>query len=82
MAELLRTARKSLGMSVAFLSRMDGTTQHLEVVESSVPLLFHDGITQPQQTTFCQHVLDGELPAVMPDMRTSPLAVTTSALLS
>jgi EAL domain-containing protein (putative c-di-GMP-specific phosphodiesterase class I) len=75
-AELLRTARKSLGMSVAFLSRMDGTTQHLEVVDSSVPLVFRDGITLEQESSFCQLVLDGRLPAVMPDMRTSPLAMS------
>jgi hypothetical protein len=31
-AELLRTAKESLRLSVAFLSRLDGTTQHLEVV--------------------------------------------------
>jgi EAL domain-containing protein (putative c-di-GMP-specific phosphodiesterase class I) len=75
-AELLRTARKSLGMSVAFLSRMDGTTQHLEVVESSIPLVFHDGITLKQESSFCQQVLAGRLPAVMPDMRRSPLAMS------
>jgi hypothetical protein len=51
---------------VAFFSRMDGTTQHLEVVESSIPLLARDGMAQPQDTSFCQAVPDGELPAVMP----------------
>lgn len=75
-AELLQTARRSLRLSVAFLSRMDGTTQHLEVVDSSIPLVFHDGITQKQETTFCQYVLDGRLPAVMPDMRKSELAMS------
>ncbi|WP_369135862.1 EAL domain-containing protein [Modestobacter sp. I12A-02662] len=75
-AGLLQTARRSLGMSVAFLSRMDGTTQHLEVVDSAIPVVFSDGITQVQETTFCQLVLDGRLPAVMPDMRTSPLAMS------
>jgi EAL domain-containing protein (putative c-di-GMP-specific phosphodiesterase class I) len=75
-AELLQTARRSLRLSVAFLSRMDGTTQHLEVVDSSIPLVFSDGITQKQETTFCQLVLDGRLPAVMPDMRKSKLAMS------
>ena len=42
-ADLLGTARSSLGMSVAFLSRLDGTTQHLEVVEASLPFVFHEG---------------------------------------
>jgi EAL domain-containing protein (putative c-di-GMP-specific phosphodiesterase class I) len=69
-AELLATARESLDMSVAFLSRLDGTTQHLEVVEASGPasVLFREGATQRQETTFCQAILDGDLPPVMPDV--------------
>jgi EAL domain-containing protein (putative c-di-GMP-specific phosphodiesterase class I) len=74
-AGLLRTARKSLRLSVAFLSRLDGTTQHLEVVDSAIPVLFHDGITQPQATTFCQAILDRRLPAVIPDVRAYPEAM-------
>jgi EAL domain-containing protein (putative c-di-GMP-specific phosphodiesterase class I) len=73
-AELLRTAKQSLGLSVAFLTRMDGTTQTLEVVETSIPLLFQDGATQKQETTFCQAILDGKLPAVIPDVGALPEA--------
>ena len=71
-AELLQTARKSLRLSVAFLSRLDGTTQHLEVVECSVPFLFQEGYQQKQEMTLCQAVLDKKLPAVIPTSRTSP----------
>ncbi|MEU2347837.1 EAL domain-containing protein [Modestobacter sp. NPDC049651] len=74
-AGLLQTARQSLGLSVAFFSRMDGTTQHLEVVESAYPVVFHDGQSQPQDTSFCQAVIDGRLPAVMPDVRDFPDAM-------
>ena len=74
-ADLLRTAKQSLGLSVAFLSRMDGTTQHLEVVESSVPFLFKEGVTQRQQTTLCQAILDKKLPAVIPDLTKFPEAM-------
>jgi hypothetical protein len=74
-AELLQTAKKSLQLSVAFLSRLDGTTQHLEVVESSIPFLFRDGITQRQESTFCQAILDGKLPAVIPDVTAFPEAM-------
>jgi len=74
-AELLQTAKKSLQLSVAFLSRLDGTTQHLEVVESSIPFLFRDGITQRQENTFCQAILDGKLPAVIPDVTKFPEAM-------
>ena len=73
--ELLQTAKKSLQLSVAFLSRLDGTTQHLEVVESSIPFLFKDGITQRQENTFCQAILDGKLPAVIPDVKAYPEAM-------
>src|SRR5687768_459307 len=73
--DLLQTARKSLGLSVAFLSRLDGTTQHLEVMESSIPFLFRDGMTQRQETSFCQAILDGRLPAVIPDVTDYPEAM-------
>lgn len=78
-AELLRTAKKSLHLSVAFLSRLDGTTQHLEVVESSVPFLFQEGVTQVQETTLCQAILDKKLPAVIPDLKGFPRAMELPA---
>ncbi len=72
-AELLVTAKKSLGLSLTFLSRLDGETQHLEVVESAIPL-FKDGQTQPQQTSLCQAILDGKLPKVIPNIAKLPEA--------
>lgn len=72
-AELLRTAKQSLGLSLTFLSRLDGQVQHLEVVESSIPI-FHDGQTQPQATSLCQAILDGKLPNVIPDVAKLPEA--------
>jgi EAL domain-containing protein (putative c-di-GMP-specific phosphodiesterase class I) len=78
-AELLRTAKDALGLSVAFLSRMDGTTQHLEVVESAIPFLFPEGARLKQETSFCQAILDGRLPAVIPDVRRHPEAMALPA---
>ncbi len=78
-ADLLRTARKSLQMSVAFLSRMDGTTQTFEVVDSRVPVLFKDGTTARQDTSFCQKILDGDLPPVIDDVKKHPLAMSLPA---
>ncbi|MGZ4592425.1 MAG: sensor domain-containing phosphodiesterase [Actinomycetes bacterium] len=74
-AQLLRTANESLHLSVAFLTRMDGTTQHLEVVESSVPFLFKEGATQRQESTFCQAIMDKKLPPVIPDVKAFPEAM-------
>ena len=72
-AELLHTAKDSLGLSLTFLSRLDGQTQHLEVVESALPF-FHDGLTRPQATSFCQAILDGKLPNVIPNVAALPEA--------
>jgi EAL domain-containing protein (putative c-di-GMP-specific phosphodiesterase class I) len=72
-AELLRTAKNALGLSLTFLSRLDGEVQHLEVVESSIPF-FHDGQTQPQATSLCQAILDGKLPSVIPNVAKLPEA--------
>jgi EAL domain-containing protein (putative c-di-GMP-specific phosphodiesterase class I) len=58
---------------------MDGINQHLEVVESSIPLLFKDGISQPQETTFCQAILEKRLPAVIPDVAALPEAMKLPA---
>ncbi|MEO9181654.1 MAG: EAL domain-containing protein [Acidimicrobiales bacterium] len=78
LAELLRTAKKSLGLSLTFLSRLDGQVQHLEVVESSIPL-FHDGQSQPQASSFCQAILDGKLPNVIPNVAKLPEAMALPA---
>ena len=77
--DLLRTAKASLRMSATFLTRMDGTTQTLEVVESSIPLLFREGAQVQQETSLCQAVLDGELPAVLPDLTAFPAAMALPA---
>ncbi|MDO8121788.1 EAL domain-containing protein [Isoptericola sp. b490] len=76
---LLRTAKRALGLSVTFLTRMDGVTQTLEQVDSTVPLLFPQGARLTQDTTFCQAILDGRLPAVIPDVRRFPEAMELPA---
>src|SRR3954447_15436254 len=78
-ADLLQTAKKALRLSVAFLSRLDGTTQHLEVVESSVPFLFQEGFQQRQELTLCQAILDKKLPPVIPNLKDHAEAVKLPA---
>lgn len=74
-AELLRTARSALGITMTFLSRLDEDTQYLEVVESGMPFIGRDGVTQRRESSFCQLILDGELPPVIPDVRRFPKAM-------
>ncbi len=72
-ADLLRTAKEALGLSLTFMSRLDGQTQHLEIVESSIPI-FRDGQTQPQATSLCQAILNGTLPSIIPNVAKLPEA--------
>jgi len=74
-AGLLATARNSLDLSVAFLSRLDGTTQRVQVVETSGPALVTEGLEVRRDATLCQAVLDGRLPAVVPDLTRFPAAM-------
>ncbi len=78
-AELLKTARDALGLSLAFMTRLDETTQHLEVVESALPMLFRDGSQRPRANSFCQSIMDGKLPAVIPDVTKFPEAMKLPA---
>ena len=78
-AELLRTAKDALQLSVSFLSRMDGVSQTLEVVESSIPFLFQEGNVQRQETSLCQAIRDKKLPAVIPDLKKFPEAMKLPA---
>jgi len=78
-AKLLCTARSALGLTMSFLSRLDEDTQHLEVVETGVPLIARDGATQRRATSFCQLILDGDLPPVIPDVRAFPQAMALPA---
>lgn len=72
--ELLRKARESLGLSLAFLSRLDEDTQYLEVVETSIPFI-KDGAKQERSTSFCQLILEKRLPSVIADVRDYPEAL-------
>jgi EAL domain-containing protein (putative c-di-GMP-specific phosphodiesterase class I) len=75
LSQLLHRARTVMEMPVAFITRMDGTTQTLEHVDSALPLLFQEGHRAPQADTLCQHILDGELPRVLPDLTEHPTAM-------
>ncbi len=76
-SDLLNTARDSLKVSIAFLSRLDGQRQHLEVVETRLPLMW-DGMSVEQEGS-CQTILDGDLPPVSPDVRRLPAAMALPA---
>lgn len=74
-AELLRSAREALDLSVSFLTRLDGDTQTMEVIDTSLPFFLREGAQQSRASTICQTILDGDAPEVMADIRDHPAAM-------
>ncbi|MCK9904085.1 EAL domain-containing protein [Frankia sp. Cpl3] len=81
MARVLDLARRHLRTDVAWLSRFSGDRQVIELVAGDGALAESlVGRQVDQERTYCARVLDGRLPAVIPDARadsrTAGLAVT------
>jgi EAL domain-containing protein (putative c-di-GMP-specific phosphodiesterase class I) len=73
---LLRAAREHLGMEAAFISKFSEGQRviaHVDAVASSPVTV---GQSDPLEATFCQRVVDGRLPELMPDTAAFPAALT------
>jgi EAL domain-containing protein (putative c-di-GMP-specific phosphodiesterase class I) len=73
---LLRAAREHLGMEAAFISKFaegQRVVAHVDAVASS-PITV--GLSDPLEATYCQRVVDGRLPELIPDTAALPAAMT------
>lgn len=52
--------------------------QRSDVQNQLAELLFKEGVTQKQETSFCQAIRDGKLPSVIPDVKRFPAAMALS----
>jgi len=79
---LLRAAREALDMPVAFLSRFCGTELVVQAVDSDHPVALHAGDRQTAARSYCQLVVDGQIPQAVPDtsanVETASLAATSA----
>lgn len=71
---LLAAARQTLGMDLSFLSRLDGGTQTFTHVDRTPtgPAL-PAGLRVDASEGYCQLMLDGQIPASVPDVAAHPL---------
>ncbi len=73
----LQTVREHLGMEVAYLSEfVDGRAVFRAVSAPGLDHLIKPGDSQDLQDVYCQHILDGRLPRLIPDTSLEPLAVS------
>jgi hypothetical protein len=62
--------RDFLGMDVAYATEFIDGEQRFRVVRGDgASFGMHEGLTVPLEQTYCQRVLDGRLPNLMPDVR-------------
>jgi len=80
----LRAVRELLGMDIAYVTQHTSSEQIFLATDGDAASFgVEPGTRIPLEETYCQHILAGELPAVMPDVQLVPaaaaLAVTEAA---
>ena len=76
----LRIVRQYLGMDVAFLSRFRSTDRVLEQVDGPADCVLQEGQIIPLAEGYCQRVVNGELPELIPDTSLLPAAQRVPAI--
>ncbi len=73
LSEMLAAIRRELHMDVAFVSRFANGRRIFEHVDALVPCgPVQEGASDPLETTYCQRVVDGRAPLVIPDTAREP----------
>ena len=72
--DLLREAREALGMPIAFVSRFVEGQRVIEAIDATCPVPFRPGDSHAVEDTYCQRIVDGVLPAAIPDALADPVA--------
>lgn len=75
LARLLRAARRHLGMEVSFISEFAGGERVFRYVDAGGPTPVRVGGGDPLEDSYCQRVVDGRLPALIPDAQELPAAM-------
>jgi EAL domain-containing protein (putative c-di-GMP-specific phosphodiesterase class I) len=81
---ILTLARRQLGMDVAFVAAIENGLEKVRVTDGDAESFGLDGqINIPLEESYCNFMVKGQLPHVVPDAKAHPrvrdLAVTTSA---
>lgn len=73
---ILDAVRAHLGMEIAFASRFIGDVREFTHISTDIALPLGEGDAEPTEQTFCHHILEGRLPALIHDAADHPLAAT------
>jgi hypothetical protein len=73
---ILDAVRSHLGMEIAFAARYVEGRREFTHIRTDLPLPHRPGFSEPNEETFCWHVLHGRLPELIQDAADYPLAQT------
>lgn len=74
---ILGAVREHLGMEIAFVSRyVENDQREFTHISTDLPLPHRPGFREPQEESFCYHILEGRLPGLIHDAADHPLALT------
>lgn len=73
---ILNAVRHHLGMEIAFASRFVGDRREFTHIVADISLPLGPGDSEPLEDTFCHHILEGRLPALIHNAADHPLAMT------
>lgn len=78
---MLQAIRKHMGMDVAFISQITGGRRYFREVDEGEAARIHleRGSSEPAQDSYCQRVVDGRLPELIPDACVNAEALTLAA---
>jgi hypothetical protein len=66
--DILRLVREDFGMDVVFVARLVNDLNVVTLADSVSEEMDIEGFSHPKAESFCQRVLDGRLPSVIPDV--------------
>jgi anti-sigma regulatory factor (Ser/Thr protein kinase) len=70
---LLDTARRQLGVDIAYFSKLSADGQHVQcLVGNSGPYSFGEGSVIPLEETYCRRMVEGTAPGLVPDAAVEP----------
>lgn len=73
---ILDAVREHLGMEIAFAARYVGGRREFTHIRTDLPVPHRPGDSEPNEETYCWHVLEGRLPELIQDAADHPLAQT------
>lgn len=72
---ILDAARRHLGMEIAFAARYVAGRREFTHIRTELPLPHRPGFSEPNEETYCWHILEGRLPELIQDAADHPLAL-------